>query len=148
MLSGHTGCCWGPRAWPSCRRRLWTLWYHPVQQAEKTFHMKTPQHASQCLNIHLNIWVYMYNHSLVHFIPKLRMGLFFTSFFLFIYFSVVPNTNHFLLWSLPHKGQHFITSTLKGAFGYSRLLYNLIREIKTRLNINHITVHNNTYCIT
>ena len=29
----------------------------------------------------------------------------------------------------------------------SRLLYYLIREIKTWLNINHITVHNNTYCI-
>ena len=29
----------------------------------------------------------------------------------------------------------------------SRLLYYLIREIKTRLNINYITVHNNTYCI-
>ena len=28
----------------------------------------------------------------------------------------------------------------------SRLLY-LIREIKTWLNINHITVHNNTYCV-
>ena len=29
----------------------------------------------------------------------------------------------------------------------SRLLYYLIREIKTWLNINHITVHNNTYYI-
>ena len=29
----------------------------------------------------------------------------------------------------------------------SRLLYYLIRKIKTWLNINHITVHNNTYCI-
>ena len=29
----------------------------------------------------------------------------------------------------------------------SRLLYYLIREIKTWLNINHITVHNNTYFI-
>ena len=28
----------------------------------------------------------------------------------------------------------------------SRLLYYLIREIKTWLNVNHITVHNNTYC--
>ena len=27
-----------------------------------------------------------------------------------------------------------------------RLLY-LIREIKTWLNINHITVHNKTYCV-
>ena len=29
----------------------------------------------------------------------------------------------------------------------SRLIYYLIREIKTWLNINHITVHNNTYFI-
>jgi len=29
----------------------------------------------------------------------------------------------------------------------SRLLYYLVREIKTWLNINHITVHNKTYCI-
>ena len=29
----------------------------------------------------------------------------------------------------------------------SRLFYYLIREIKTWLNINHITVHNITYCI-
>ena len=29
----------------------------------------------------------------------------------------------------------------------SRLIYYLIREIDTWLNINHITVHNNTYCI-
>ena len=29
----------------------------------------------------------------------------------------------------------------------SRLFYYLIREIKTWLNINHITVYNNTYCI-
>ena len=29
----------------------------------------------------------------------------------------------------------------------SRLLYYLIRKIKTWLNINHITVHNSTYCI-
>ena len=29
----------------------------------------------------------------------------------------------------------------------SRLLYYLIREMKTWLNVNHITVHNNTYCI-
>ena len=32
-------------------------------------------------------------------------------------------------------------------FQDSRLLCYLIREIKTRLNINHITVQNNTYCI-
>ena len=31
--------------------------------------------------------------------------------------------------------------------GDSRLLYYPVREIKTWLNINHITVHNNTYCI-
>ena len=30
---------------------------------------------------------------------------------------------------------------------YSRSLYHLIGEIKTWLNINHIPVHNNTYCI-
>ena len=30
---------------------------------------------------------------------------------------------------------------------HSRLLYHLIREIKRWLNINHITVHNNTYFI-
>ena len=29
----------------------------------------------------------------------------------------------------------------------SRLLYYIIREIKTWLNINHITVHSNTYFI-
>ena len=29
----------------------------------------------------------------------------------------------------------------------ARLLYYLIREIKTWLNINHITVHRNMYCI-
>ena len=29
----------------------------------------------------------------------------------------------------------------------SRLLYFLIREIETWLNINHITVHDHTYCI-
>ena len=29
----------------------------------------------------------------------------------------------------------------------SRLLYYLIRKIKTWLNTNHITVHNNTYCL-
>ena len=31
------------------------------------------------------------------------------------------------------------------AWGYSRLLYHLIREIKMWLNINHITVHNNIF---
>ena len=34
-----------------------------------------------------------------------------------------------------------------GGIQDSRLLYYFIREIKTWLNINHITVHNNTYFI-
>ena len=41
----------------------------------------------------------------------------------------------------------WVLNSLDNMGADSRLLYYLIREIKTWLNINHITVHNNTYCI-
>ena len=46
----------------------------------------------------------------------------------------------------PHgTGQGFARCRLEGKLTDSRLLYDLIREIKTWLNINHFTVHKNTY---
>ena len=58
------------------------------------------------------------------------------------------NISQLRLWTYSSPATSYLSSPLHNPIPcYSRLLYYLIREIKTCLNINHITVHNNTYCI-